>query len=120
MTITDVVPAPGAQDVPTTVAPAVTFSDFPDPDTVGVATMVLTTSVFRYTGRYMVDLLDRRVSLDPAGIIGGGNGYTLTVGTGIRSLRGCALVDAPGPDGQPSPSYYFRFHTLEPGDAPDG
>lgn len=116
--ITEVVPAPDARGVRLDVVPSLTFSDFPDPDTIDVSTVVLYTGFFYHTGRYLVDLVGRRASFE-TGLLQAGLGYSLVVRPAIRSLRGCALEDPP-PDsqGQALAIYAFRFDTAEM--APEG
>jgi hypothetical protein len=118
MNVVEIRPGPGEVGVPVEVAPTATFSDFPDPDTVNVSTMSLYTAVFRHTGRYHVDLLDRRASFRPSGPLQRGLGYTTILRAGIRSLRGCELPLAPGPNGTLVAEHYYRFQTIEPGDTP--
>ena len=107
---TDVTPYPGlcppmyvaawsppgkAAGVPIDVILAVTFSDYPDPDTVGEPSMLLTTGVFRVPETYRVDLADKAVTMTPAGWLGTNLGYTVTVMPSIASLAGCS-----GPGGE--------------------
>ncbi len=82
-------PPGNAQDVPLDVAPEVTFSDYPDPDTVGEATMLLTTGVFRIPETYRVNLARKSVQMTPGGSLASQLGYTVTVSPGVLSLAGC-------------------------------
>jgi hypothetical protein len=82
-------PPGNTQDVPLDVTPEVTFSDYPDPDTVGEATMLLTTGVFRVPETYRVDLARKTVRMTPDGTLAGQLGYTVTVSPGVLSLAGC-------------------------------
>ncbi len=68
-----------AVDVPIDLILAVTFSDYPDPDTVGEPSMLLTTGVFRVPETYRVDLAGKAVTMTPAGWLGTNLGYTVTV-----------------------------------------
>lgn len=67
MYVADWSPAEGALDVPIDTTIKVTFSDYPDPDTVGEPSMLLTTGVFRLTETYRVDLADKAVTMKPDG-----------------------------------------------------
>jgi hypothetical protein len=82
-------PLEDAVDVPTDVTVEVTFSDYPDPDTVGEPTMLLTTGFFRLPQRYQVDLAQKTVRMQPVGLLGENLGYTATVLPGVASLAGC-------------------------------
>jgi hypothetical protein len=118
MGVVQVFPAPNEQRAPVNVAPTVEFSDFPDPDTIGTETFLLFSSVFRYVGRYRVDLLDRQVSLVPSGFLQNGTGHSIVLRAGVRSLRGCQLPQTAGPNGTLVNEHYYRFRTVEPGEKP--
>lgn len=113
--LVEVLPVPGDRMVRVDTVPTLTFSDFPDPDTVGLATLSLTISGLRYTGSYKVDLVDRRVFFEPTGWLQPGIGFTMILRPEVRSLRGCRLEPPPPyPNGEPADAYYLRFHTLDP------
>ncbi|HXT95758.1 MAG TPA: Ig-like domain-containing protein [Polyangia bacterium] len=82
-------PLGNAGDVPTDVTVEITFSDYPNPDTVGEPTMLLTTGVFRLPERYQVDLAQKTVHMKPGGPLGSNLGYTASVLPGVASLAGC-------------------------------
>ena len=107
-------PGSGAVDVPPDVTVAVTFNDFPDPDTVDISTFRLFTGLFYHTGRYRVDLIGRQALFQPSGPLSLGRGYTIVVEPMIHSLRGCQL-EAPSPtsDGMHPISYSVMFQTIE-------
>lgn len=107
--LVDVVPAPEATDVPGDVTVALTFSDFPDPDTIDVSTVTLFTGFYYHTGTYWVDLVDRRALYRPTGTLAADLGYTLVVQPQIRSLRGCKLQPPPPLASGARPSTY-NFH----------
>jgi Bacterial Ig-like domain len=88
-------PPGNAVGVPTDVVIAVTFSDYPDPDTVGEPSMLLTTGVFRLPESYRVDLADKAVTMTPSGSLNSNLGYTVTVTPNVASLAGCS-----GPGGE--------------------
>ncbi len=83
-------PAEGALDVPVDATIKVTFSDYPDPDTVGEPSMLLTTGVFRLPETYRVDLADKAVVMTPNGVLDTDLGYTVTVMQNVASLAGCS------------------------------
>lgn len=107
-------PGSGAVDVLPDVTMAVTFNDFPDPDTVDVSTFQLFTGLFYHTGRYWVDLIGRQALFQPSGPLSLGLGYTVVVEPAIHSLRGCQL-EAPSStsDGMYPSSYSVMFRTIE-------
>ncbi len=114
--LADVLPQPNARDVPPDVVPIVSFSDFPNPDTIGLSTIALYSGFFYHTGRYWVDLVERRALFQPSGTLTPGLGYTLVLRPGIRSLRGCRLEAPPdNTDGTRSDLYAFRFRIAETG-----
>jgi hypothetical protein len=104
-------PPGSAAGVPTDVILAVTFSDYPDPDTVGELSMLLTTGVFRVPESYRVDLADKAVTMTPDGVLNTDLGYTVTVMPNVASLAGCSgpggerrFTTGDGPANPPSPA----------------
>jgi hypothetical protein len=89
MDIVGWLPTPRETGVPTDVLPSITFSDYPDPDTVSLSTMLLTSSVFRVPEAYRVDLITRTVTLLPISQLSSDLGYSVTVKAGVQSLAGC-------------------------------
>lgn len=90
MYVTGWSPPEGALDVPVDVTIKVTFSDYPDPDTVGEPSMLLTTGVFRLPETYRVDLAQKAVTMTPDGALSNELGYTVTVRQNVTSLAGCS------------------------------
>jgi hypothetical protein len=90
MYVADWSPAEGAVDVPVDAPIKVTFSDYPDPDTIGEPSMLLTTGVFRLPEIYRVDLADKSVTMSPNGPLDTDLGYTVTVMQNVASLAGCS------------------------------
>jgi hypothetical protein len=114
--LVDLMPAPDSVDVPPDIIPAVTFNDFPDPDTISLSTVVLYTGFFYHTGHYWVDLVERRAFFQPSGELALGLGYSLVLKAGIRSMRGCDLeMPTAGSGASSSRVYAVRFQTLDPG-----
>jgi len=79
-----------AQDVPTNTPVDLTFSAYPDPDSLSSQSLVLTTGVFWHTGAYSVDLLSKTVRFRTPGSLRPNLGYSLNIGATLRSLQGCA------------------------------
>ena len=90
MYVADWSPPEGALDVPVDATIKVTFSDYPDPDTVGEPSMLLTTGVFRLPETYRVDLAEKAVTMRPDGVLDTNLGYTVTVTQKVVSLAGCS------------------------------
>ncbi len=83
-------PPEGALDVPVDATIKVTFSDYPDPDSVGEPSMLLTTGVFRLPETYRVNLAEKAVTMRPDGVLDTNLGYTVTVTQSVVSLAGCS------------------------------
>jgi hypothetical protein len=111
MYVTNWSPYPNQLDVPTDVTVDLTFSDYPDPDTVGEPTMLLTTGVYRVPQIYRVDLARKAVTMSSGGQLNTRLGYTVTVSAGVASLAGCAgtfaqrsFTTGEGPANPPRPT----------------
>lgn len=103
-------PTPRETGVPTNTLVTVTFSDFPDPETTSLQTMLLTSSVFRVPEAYRVDLITRSVVMAPISQLSSDVGYSVTVLPGVQSLAGCPggsghieFTTGSGPVGGPPP-----------------
>jgi len=83
-------PPGNAFGVPLDTTITLTFSDYPDPDTVGEPSMLLTTGVYRVPETYRVDLANKAVVMTPVGSLGSQLGYSVTVFGNLQSLAGCA------------------------------
>jgi hypothetical protein len=105
-----------AEDVPTNTPVNLTFSDYPDPDSLSSQGLVLTTGVFWYTGAYGVDLLSKTVRFRIPGLLRPDLGYSLNIGPSLRSLQGCPTSaqhrsfrtgagPAPVPAAPPAPTF---------------
>jgi Bacterial Ig-like domain len=82
-------PADGAKDVPIDEPIRLVFDDYPDPDTVDYDGVKLTTGVFYQGGKFTVDLIDKSITLAPAGGYLAELGYNVNLLPGLRSLRSC-------------------------------
>ncbi len=87
-------PPANAAAVPTDVVVEVQFSDYPDPDTIGTGSLLLTTGVFRVPETYRVDLIDKAVLMQPIGNLEPMLGYSASVFPRIHSLAGCPATFA--------------------------
>ncbi|HVV16540.1 MAG TPA: Ig-like domain-containing protein [Polyangia bacterium] len=103
-------PPSQAESVPTDSPITLTLSDYPDPDTASLASVVVTSGPFRVPEAYRVDLLTRSVRMSPISQLTPGLGYSVTVSPVLRSLAGCSVKRAHaefttggGPAGTPPP-----------------
>ncbi|MBC8132988.1 MAG: Ig-like domain-containing protein [Deltaproteobacteria bacterium] len=116
--LTAVSPRPDSRDVLPGVAMVATFNDFPDPETVNGTNLLLYTGFYYHTGRYWVDLVDRRALFKSTSNLRPGLGYTLVVKPGLRSLRGCRLQSATFlTEEKEATGYAFRFQIAADGSA---
>ncbi len=83
------VPAGLAQNVPTNTPIDLFFSDYPDPDTLGTPSLLLTTGVYYHVGTYSADLISKRVRFLTPGALRPFLGYSVNVTPTLRSLQGC-------------------------------
>ena len=90
MYVADWSPSENAADVPIDVTIKVTFSDYPDPNTIGEPSMLLTTGVYRTPETYRVDLAQKAVTMTPVGLLSPNLGYSVTVLQNVASLAGCS------------------------------
>jgi hypothetical protein len=94
MAVTASSPSAESAGAPTNLTIWVGFSDYPDPDSVGLPSMLLTTGVFRVPETYHVDLASKSVVLTPVGFLDSHLGYTVSVLDGVTSLAGCNTASA--------------------------
>jgi hypothetical protein len=86
-------PRGSSLEVPRDSPVSVRLNDYPDPDTVGTSGFILTTGPFYHPGTYVTDLVDKTITIFPAGDLRGSLGYHMTVRTALRSLSGCAAPE---------------------------
>jgi hypothetical protein len=103
-------PAPLDDGVPTNTLITIGFSDFPDPDSISVKSMLVTSSVFRVPESYRVDLMTRSVIMTPNFDLTANLGYSINVLEGVQSLAGCSgqsahaeFTTGGGPIDRPAP-----------------
>jgi hypothetical protein len=89
MVVTDSSPPAESAGAPTNLVIRVGFSDYPDPGSVGLSSLLLTTGVFRVPETYRVDLANKAVFMTPVGFLDTDLGYTATVLASLSSLAGC-------------------------------
>jgi hypothetical protein len=91
MVVTASSPSAESTGAPTDLVIWVGFSDYPDPGSVGLSSLLLTTGVFRVPETYHVDLANKAVLMTPVGFLDSDLGYTASVLPGVSSLAGCGV-----------------------------
>jgi hypothetical protein len=94
MVVTDSSPPAESTGAPTNLVIRIGFSDYPDPGSVGLSSLLLTTGVFRVPETYSVDLANKAVVITPVGFLDSDLGYTATVLDSLSSLAGCSATAA--------------------------
>jgi hypothetical protein len=85
-------PRAGEQSVARDTVVRVRFDDYPDPDTVDLGGLIVTTGPFYHPGTIRLDLIDKAITYAPSGAWRAVLGYNVNVRAGLMSLRGCAAV----------------------------
>jgi len=108
--IVESAPAALSAAVPTNTDIRLTFSGYPDPDTIDGNDVILSSGLFTRFGRYDVDLLARQVRFTPLNPLTADITYVVTVLPDVRSLQGCATHEqqlkfqsGDGPMARPDP-----------------
>jgi hypothetical protein len=85
---------PGANqtNVPRDTLIRVQFAQYPDPDTVDLGGIIVTTGAFYHPGAIRTDLVSKTITYAPAGGLRADLGYNVNVRAGLVSLQGCAAV----------------------------
>lgn len=92
MAVTGWDPMASDAGAPTDTVVKAVFSDYPDPDTVGLSSMSLTTGVYRVPESYRVDLAAKAVVMSPDSFLTPFLGYAANVSPGLTSLAGCGVT----------------------------
>jgi hypothetical protein len=90
LTVVSSRPAPGETGVATDARVALTFSDYPDPDTVNSAAILVASGIDGRYGAYRVDLLTRSVIFQGTYQLWPRLNYVIDVSPPLASLQGCA------------------------------
>ena len=86
-------PVNGALDVPRDTIISLTLDAYPEPHTVGLASVIITTGVFYHPGIFGIDMIDKAITFAAAGNLRPDLGYTITVRPALTSLQGCPAVE---------------------------
>ena len=85
-------PTAGAEDVARDTTVRVRFDQYPEPDTVDLGGIIVTTGPFYHPGIIRTDLIDKAITYQPAGGWRPELGYNINVRVGLVSLQGCQAV----------------------------
>ena len=85
-------PTAGAEDVARDTTVRVRFDQYPDPDTVDLGGIIVTTGPFYHPGTIHTDLIDKAITYAPSGGWRADLGYNINVQAALVSLQGCAAV----------------------------
>ena len=85
-------PTDGAERVSRDTTVRVRFDDYPDPETVDLGGLIVTTGPYYHAGTIRLDLVDKTITYAPSGGWRPDLGYNINVRAGLLSLRGCAAA----------------------------
>jgi hypothetical protein len=85
-------PAGGETNVARDTTIRVLFGQYPDPDTVGLGAIIVTTGPFYHPGTIRTDLIEKALTYAPAGGWRADLGYNINIRAGLLSLQGCVAV----------------------------
>ena len=85
-------PLDGASGLPTDGSIRLDMSDFPDPDSVRLDTVLLSSGVYTRLGGFVVDFITRSIQFAPRNPLQADLTYEVTVVPAVRSLTGCTAV----------------------------
>jgi hypothetical protein len=85
-------PSAGTQNVPRGTTIRVRLNQYPDPDTVDLGALIVTTGPFYHPGTIRTDLIDKTITYAPSGGWRPDLGYNINLRAGLLSLQGCAVA----------------------------
>jgi hypothetical protein len=85
-------PRAAETNVPRDTTIRVRFGQYPDPDTVDLGGIIVTTGPFYHPGTIRTDLVDKTITYAPAGGWRADLGYNINIRAGLVSLQGCVAV----------------------------
>jgi len=92
LTVLSSTPPDGASGLPTDGSIRLDMSDFPDPDSVRLDTVLLSSGVYTRLGGFFVDFITQSIQFAPRNSLQANLTYEVTVTSTVRSLTGCAAV----------------------------
>jgi hypothetical protein len=93
LSVVEWTPSAGALEVPRDTPVTIRLDDYPDPDTVGTRSFLVTTGVFYHGGTYVTDLIEKTIAMHAGGNLRADLGYHVVVYPTLLSLRGCPAVE---------------------------
>jgi hypothetical protein len=92
LTVVSSTPLDGASGLPTDGSIRLDMSDFPDPDSVRLDTVLLSSGIYTRLGGFVVDFITRSIQFAPRNPLQADLTYEVTVAPTVRSLTGCTAV----------------------------
>jgi hypothetical protein len=92
LTVVSSTPPDGANDLPTDGSIRLAMSDFPDPDSVRLDTVLLSSGIYTRLGGFVVDFITQSIQFAPRNPLQPNLTYEVTVTPMVRSLTGCTAV----------------------------
>ena len=92
LTVVSSTPPDGATGLPTDGSIRLDMSDFPDPDSVRLDTVLLSSGIYTRLGGFVVDFITRSIQFAPRNPLQADLTYEVTVAPTVRSLTGCTAV----------------------------
>ncbi len=89
LTVMSSTPPDGAGDIPTDGSISLNLSDYPDPDSVRLDTVLLSSGLYTRLGGFFVDFITRSIRFTPRNPLQANLTYAVTVMPTVRSLTGC-------------------------------
>ena len=90
LTVLSSMPDDDAGGVPTDAPISLSASDFPDPDSVRLDTVVLSSGVYTRLGGFFVDFITQSIRFTPRNQLQPNLTYVVTLMSGVRTLTGCS------------------------------
>jgi hypothetical protein len=87
-------PRAAETNVPLNEAIRLRLDQYPDPDTVDLGAVIVTTGPFYHPGTIRTDLIEKTITYAPAGGWRANLGYDINVRAGLVSLQGCVAEPA--------------------------
>lgn len=90
LTVLSSVPDDDTGGVPTDAPISLAVTDFPDPDSVRLDTVLLSSGVYTRLGGFFVDFITRSIRFTPRNQLQPDLTYAVTLMAGVRTLTGCS------------------------------
>ena len=90
LTVLSSVPDEDTGGVPTDAPISLAVSDFPDPDSVRLDTVLLSSGIYTRLGGFFVDFISQSIRFTPRNQLQANLTYVVTLTAGVRTLTGCS------------------------------